>query len=333
MVYGCNRQGYGGPAAYCCETVQIPQECCRPTAMFSLPGASLGPALTVQTYPPAGADSPATSSWPRTGSITSSPTTTSGGSSPSANPAASTTPTSATESAESAGGGMSDGTKIGLGLGLGIGISIILIGLAFLYFYRRAHPAKSSPGSNSGEGDEGNHRSNSALSLTSGTTAAGQGGAADGVWVDGRFYPGAHSVRQGLGEELEAGRNITYAKELDARRSMKELEGNDMAREIATWEHTPAELPANSSPAGWGQWEQSATDTSEKGFKGGIDGGESPVVSVQQVGGDISPVTPAPAKVVSNSSTVVGVTPAEQTPQGGFKSRWEGVTGNRLAQD
>ena len=330
MVYGCNRQGYGGPAAYCCETVQIPLECCRPTAMFSLPGASLGPALTAQTYPPAGADSPATLSSPPTGMITSSPTAASGD--PSVNPAASTTAVSVVGPSES-GGGMSEGTKIGLGLGLGIGISIILIGLAFLYFYRRAHPAKPGQSANTGEGEEGNHRSNSVLSLTSGTTAAGHGGTADGVWVDGRFYPGAHSVRQGPGGELEAGGSVLYAKELDAKRNFKELEGSEMAREIATWEHTPAELPVGNSPAGWGQWDQSATVTSEKGFKREPEGGDSPVVSVQQVGGDVSPLSPAPAKVVSNSSTVVGVTPAEQTPQGGFESRWEGVTGKRLAQD
>ncbi|KAK4195423.1 hypothetical protein QBC40DRAFT_269266 [Triangularia verruculosa] len=52
QVYGCNREGYGQPAAYCCQSVFTSKECCRSTFMFSLPGATIGAANSIQTYPP-----------------------------------------------------------------------------------------------------------------------------------------------------------------------------------------------------------------------------------------------------------------------------------------
>ncbi|KAK4221136.1 hypothetical protein QBC38DRAFT_345383, partial [Podospora fimiseda] len=143
MVYGCERQGYGAPAAYCCESLVIPKECCNPTVMFSLPAATIGNALPIQTYPAEG-DNPATvSKYTGTYAVRFSRTSsTSSTTTPNGTPATTPPPTGLpSDSPDSNSGGLSDSAKVGLGVGLGIGGALFLIGLAFLYFYRRSHPA------------------------------------------------------------------------------------------------------------------------------------------------------------------------------------------------
>jgi hypothetical protein len=52
QVWECVGQGYVDPGAFCCESRREKTECCRtPDAVFSLPGATLGNANAVQTFP------------------------------------------------------------------------------------------------------------------------------------------------------------------------------------------------------------------------------------------------------------------------------------------
>ncbi|KAH8898329.1 hypothetical protein GQ53DRAFT_881413 [Thozetella sp. PMI_491] len=50
QVWECNAQGFGTPADYCCESAAEKTRCCATaTALFSLPSASQGNALPIQT--------------------------------------------------------------------------------------------------------------------------------------------------------------------------------------------------------------------------------------------------------------------------------------------
>ena len=52
QVWECVGQGYVDPGAFCCESRREKTECCRTQdAVFSLPGATLGNANAVQTFP------------------------------------------------------------------------------------------------------------------------------------------------------------------------------------------------------------------------------------------------------------------------------------------
>ncbi|KAK4164671.1 hypothetical protein QBC43DRAFT_300147 [Cladorrhinum sp. PSN259] len=344
MVWECEgHSGYGFPAPYCCESVTTIKECCKPTAMFSLQAGSIGPALAIQTYPAtelgqAAAPTTSATTSGMTGGTTSPPATT---------PPPGSIPTES--SSASGGSSLSEGAKIGLGVGIGLGGALLLLLGAFLYLYRRSHPPAKKEDANSNHDPHSNdhdERSGSIVSLTSGTTAVGQGGH-HGVWVDGRFYPAAGGNYNN--SELEAGRPFDAKAELETRRSMKELDGQVMAREIATWEHTPAELPVDNHNSGWGQWEERGRVGAQEGdvIKGG---GEhhhhhAPFMQV----GEVSPLTPAPAKPAGATSVMVPVgdeqtLPAQQQQQqqqhgsekwGGAvpqESRWEGVTRSRVTQ-
>ena len=57
-MWECQGEAYAAPAAYCCESAAEKTRCCRTaSAVFSLPGASVGNALAVQTFPVEGAGS------------------------------------------------------------------------------------------------------------------------------------------------------------------------------------------------------------------------------------------------------------------------------------
>lgn len=57
QVWECDGEGFDSPGAFCCESAREQTKCCQTdSAVFSLPGATLGNALAVQTYLGEGVD-------------------------------------------------------------------------------------------------------------------------------------------------------------------------------------------------------------------------------------------------------------------------------------
>jgi hypothetical protein len=80
QVWECVGQGYADPGAYCCESAGEKTRCCRTqTAVFSLPGASIGNALAVQTFPLPDTETLTTDSTTPTTTGPTTPKTTSSG--------------------------------------------------------------------------------------------------------------------------------------------------------------------------------------------------------------------------------------------------------------
>ncbi|KAK4182587.1 hypothetical protein QBC35DRAFT_395680 [Podospora australis] len=263
MVWGCNKQGYGQPAAYCCESVAVEQECCS-TGTFSLQGATIGAALAVQTFTtssPATSQPTAASSGPSSSVISTITTTRPDGSVatiPVFSNSDTTTPPPPENLAAASPSGLSDSAKIGIGIGVGLGAALIIIGGLFLYFYRRSHPPvpssnpPSSPthGGMSPYGGQGPETSSihHAESVTSG-----------GTFVNGRYIYTGSSKRDEFSTKTGGVNSVT---ELDsARKSMSELDnGQGLPSEMSTWEHSPAELEGPG--AGWGSFHREEFDQS-----------------------------------------------------------------------
>ncbi|KAK3306232.1 uncharacterized protein B0T15DRAFT_534742 [Chaetomium strumarium] len=149
QVWECVGQGYAKPGAYCCESAGESTRCCRTqTAVFSLPAASVGNALAVQT-PPAVVTTMSTSSG--SSSSSSSPSET-GSTTTVTVTVGTTTGTTAggkegtqTGGEDSAGGGLSDAAKIGLGVGIGIGAAALIVSAILVWCWRRGGMEQAPP--------------------------------------------------------------------------------------------------------------------------------------------------------------------------------------------
>ncbi|KAL2268028.1 hypothetical protein VTJ83DRAFT_2874 [Remersonia thermophila] len=180
QVWECIGQGYEDPGAYCCESAREKTRCCEThTAVFTLPGASIGNALPVQTFPaPGGMSSsrqtsnahiPAPTS--RTTSLHAAPGANADGNQPtdigdgdgdddddedllpttSLGTATAVLGASPSSSSSSGGGGMNDAAKIGLGVGAGVGVTL-LIAVAVVVGYQRAKKAVAAQATAQGGG-------------------------------------------------------------------------------------------------------------------------------------------------------------------------------------
>ncbi|KAH6649339.1 hypothetical protein F5144DRAFT_596915 [Chaetomium tenue] len=149
QVWGCSLDGYAKPAAYCCESAREQTACCQTqAALFSLPGASIGNALAVQTFPlpdseTSTADSSA-SSGQTTGPTAASATSVS-------ETGHSTGSSSSTASAEASSGedGLSEGAKMGLGIGIGIGVAALISAAILIWYWMRNRKPKAVPAAGS----------------------------------------------------------------------------------------------------------------------------------------------------------------------------------------
>ncbi|KAK3898019.1 hypothetical protein C8A05DRAFT_47545 [Staphylotrichum tortipilum] len=137
QVWECGGdEGYAAPAAYCCESAAEGSRCCKTQpAVFSVPGASVGNALAVQTVSGSATSSGETTSTTGTQSGTGSMAGTS-----------STTGTAAGGASGSAegtsGGGQSDAVKIGVGVAIGIGAALLVAVVLVVFYWKRTHAAR-----------------------------------------------------------------------------------------------------------------------------------------------------------------------------------------------
>ncbi|KAK3290947.1 uncharacterized protein B0H64DRAFT_331528 [Chaetomium fimeti] len=145
QVWGCSGEGYAEPAAYCCESRREQTGCCQTQgAVFSLPGASIGNALAVQTFPLPDSETNAADlkatlgarSATKPGEITATSISETG------RPGTDTsTPTA---SAEETAGGLSEGAKMGLGIGIGIGVAALISAGILIWYWMRNRTAPAA---------------------------------------------------------------------------------------------------------------------------------------------------------------------------------------------
>ncbi|KAL1837792.1 hypothetical protein VTJ49DRAFT_3402 [Mycothermus thermophilus] len=140
QVWECVGQGYQHPGAFCCESAREKTRCCETqTAVFTLPGASIGNALPVQMFPATPGASPSEDGETTQTDADRGQTTDLGPTAISNNP---TTATAApgTSPSSSSNSGMNDAAKIALGVGIGVGVTL-LIAAAVVVGYLRAKKA------------------------------------------------------------------------------------------------------------------------------------------------------------------------------------------------
>ncbi|KAK4246817.1 hypothetical protein C7999DRAFT_41797 [Corynascus novoguineensis] len=168
QVWECVGRGYAGPGAYCCELAREKTACCQtPSAVFSSPGASIGNALDVQTFPVSSSAETTSSTTRRTtatstesrDTTTTSASQTSGMTATSIREIRSTTASLATNATaapiptvSSGGGELSNGAKIGLGIGIGVCVAVV-VAAAILTWYHIRNRAVGAPTPAGGNGD------------------------------------------------------------------------------------------------------------------------------------------------------------------------------------
>ncbi|KAK4184103.1 hypothetical protein QBC35DRAFT_442078 [Podospora australis] len=126
QVWECIGEGYADPAAYCCESAREKTRCCRtPEAVFSLPGATIGNALAVQTFlgPASGLSSSPTVRSSSDTATTISVSSKSTGSSKLPTP-----------SSDQGNGGGEPGT--GATVGISVGVTVLVVSLIALLLFR-----------------------------------------------------------------------------------------------------------------------------------------------------------------------------------------------------
>jgi hypothetical protein len=155
QVWECIGEGYADPAAYCCESITEKTRCCQtPEAVFSLPGATIGNAASVQTIRQSSTAAPSSS-----GGTTAQSTTTARSATSSTEPSAvlkttgSNTGTGAVDSSRSTGnpaemsggsGALSRDATLGIAITIPLVVVAVVAGLVF-YWYRRRQLANAAP--------------------------------------------------------------------------------------------------------------------------------------------------------------------------------------------
>lgn len=164
QVWQCVGEGYAEPGAYCCESAMEKLRCCQtPTAVFSLPGATIGNALAVQTYSPPSTTSrtastrtslPGSSGIGETGSTSTGPATVAeswsliSSSSVGAGATQSNEPVQGQGTAGSSSSDLSDGAKLGLGVGMGVGGVALLLAVGIVFWmWRKTRAQRAAPAS------------------------------------------------------------------------------------------------------------------------------------------------------------------------------------------
>jgi len=159
QVWECVGEGYAKPAAYCCESAREKTRCCQtPEAVFSLPGATVGNAASVQTF--SGQGSTATSSRISSSASQSTTTATGGGSGRSSTDTSaagsSSTPagTSSADASRSTGvsdqvtggnGGLSRDVTLGIAIAIPLVVVALVAGLVFLWYRKKSANATTVP--------------------------------------------------------------------------------------------------------------------------------------------------------------------------------------------